>query len=215
MFLTIKNIPRVSWSSNTPLNLKPKLSTFFFLCFGLALFGLGETLLITANIGVSPWNVLAQGISFKTEYNIGITVFFVSLGVLCFWIPLKQKPGIGTILNAIIISVIIYSTISYLPSPKLFFNQILQTLIGIAIVGLGSGFYLIANLGPGPRDGLITGLQNKTNLSLALIRAIVEISAVLVGWYMGGVVGIGTILFAFGIGPSVSAGLFFVGRYIK
>ena len=215
IIFTLKKIPILSWSSSDAFNLTPKFITLVYLILGLVLFGLGETLLITANIGVSPWNVLAQGISFKTEYNIGITVFFVSIGVLCFWIPLKQKPGIGTILNAIIISVVIYSTISYLPSPKLFFNQILQTLIGIAIVGLGSGFYLIANLGPGPRDGLITGLQNTTHLSLALIRAIVEISAVLVGWYMGGIVGIGTILFAFGVGPSVSAGLFFVGRYIK
>ena len=91
----------------------------------------------------------------------------------------------------------------------------LQVIIGVLIVGLGSGFYLIANLGPGPRDGLMTGLQNLTNLPIALIRTIIEISAVIAGWYFGGVVGIGTIVFALGIGPSVSAGLFVVSRLLK
>ncbi len=93
--------------------------------------------------------------------------------------------------------------------------QIVQIMIGVVIVGLGSGFYLIANLGPGPRDGLMTGLQKKTNLPIFLIRAIIEISAVIGGWYLGGVVGIGTIVFALGIGPSVSAGLFVVSRLLK
>ena len=135
---------------------------------------------------------------------------------LCrFWIPLKQKPGIGTILNTIIISVVLDVSLPYLPSPEFLLLQILQVIIGVVIVGLGSGFYLIANLGPGPRDGLMTGLQNLTNLPIALIRTIIEISAVIGGWYLGGVVGIGTIVFALGIGPSVSAGLFVVSRLLK
>ena len=172
-------------------------------------------MLITANLGVSPWTVLAQGLSFKTRYSIGLTTFFVSMAVLCLWIPLKQKPGIGTILNTIIVSVVIDVSLPYLPVPELLMFQILQVIIGVVIVGLGSGFYLIANLGPGSRDGLMTGLQKKTNLPISLIRAILEISAVIVGWYLGGIVGIGTIVFALAIGPFVSAGLFFVGRYLK
>ena len=215
LIFTLKKIPVLSWSSHDALNLKPKFVTLLYLVFGLILFGLGETLLITANAGVSPWTVLAQGISVKTGYSIGITTFIVSIGVLFLWLPLKQKPGIGTILNTIIISVVIEVSLPYLPSPNLLAFQILQVIIGVVIVGLGSGFYLIANLGPGPRDGLMTGLQKMTNLSIALIRGIIEISAVLVGWYLGGMVGIGTIVFALGIGPFVSAGLFFVGRYIK
>ena len=135
--------------------------------------------------------------------------------MLCLWIPLKQKPGIGTILNTIIISIVLDVSLPYLPSPELLVLQILQVIIGVVIVGLGSGFYLIANLGPGSRDGLMTGLQKKTNLPISLIRAIIEISSVLVGWYLGGVVGLGTIVFALGIGPLVSAGLFFVNRYVK
>ena len=212
---TLKKIPVLSWSSYDSLNLKPKFITILYLILGLILFGLGETLLITANAGVSPWTVLAQGISVKTGFSIGITTFIVSISVLCLWIPLRQKPGIGTILNTIIISVVIEVSLPYLPSPELLVLQILQVIIGVVIVGLGSGFYLIANLGPGPRDGLMTGLQKITNLPIALIRAMIEIIAVVCGWYLGGIVGLGTIVFALGIGPSVSAGLFFISRYIK
>ena len=209
---TLKKVPILSWSSFDALNLKPKSITLIYLILGLILFGLGETLLITAGVGVSPWTVLAQGISFKTGYSIGLTTFFVSIGVLCLWIPLRQKPGVGTILNTIIVSIVIDVSLPYLPAPELLVFQILQVIIGVVIVGLGSGFYLIANLGPGSRDGLMTGLQKKTNLPIYLIRAILEISAVTVGWYLGGIVGIGTIVFALAIGPFVSAGLFFVGR---
>ena len=186
-----------------------------YLILGLILFGLGETLLITANAGVSPWTVLAQGISIRTGYSIGLTTFIVSLGVLCLWIPLRQKPGIGTILNTIIISVVIDVSLPFLPAPETILLQILQIIIAVVIVGIGSGFYLIANLGPGSRDGLMTGLQRMTKKPIFLIRTIIEISVVIVGWYLGGVVGIGTIVFALAIGPFVSAGLFSVGRIIK
>ena len=212
---TLKKIPVLSWSSFYTLNLKPKNITLIYLIFGLILFGLGETLLIAAGIGVSPWTVLAQGISFKTGHSIGLTTFYISVAVLCLWIPLKQKPGVGTVLNTIIVSIVIDTSLPYLPTPELIMFQILQVIIGVVIVGLGSGFYLIANLGPGSRDGLMTGLQKKTNLPISLIRAILEFSAVIVGWYLGGIVGIGTIVFALAIGPFVSAGLFFVGRYLK
>ena len=215
LIFTLKKVPMLSWSSFDALNLKPKIITLIYLVIGLILFGLGETMLIATSIGVSPWTVLSQGISVKTGYSIGITTFLVSISVLFLWIPLKQKPGIGTILNAIIISIVLDMSLPYLPKPELLVFQILQVIIGVAIVGLGSGFYLIANLGPGPRDGLMTGLQKTTNLPIALIRAMIEISAVIGGWYLGGVVGIGTIVFALGIGPSVSAGLFAVSRLLK
>lgn len=215
LIFTLKKVPKLSWSSLDALNLKPKSITLTYLILGLILFGLGETLLIASNAGVSPWTVLAQGISVKTGFSIGFTTFFVSISVLFLWIPLKQKPGIGTILNAIIISIVLDLFLPYLPSPETFVFQLLQVIIGVLIVGIGSGLYLISNLGPGPRDGLMTGLQKTTNLPIALIRAMIEISAVVFGWYLGGVVGIGTIVFALGIGPAVSAGLFFVSRFIK
>ena len=215
LIFSLKKVPTLSWSSFNELNFKPRIITLLYLFIGLILFGLGETMLIAANVGVSPWTVLAQGISIKTGYSIGISTFIVSIGVLILWIPLKQKPGIGTILNTIIISIVLDVSLPYLPTPESFFLQALQVFIGVIIVGLGSGFYLISNLGPGSRDGLMTGLQKKTNLPIALIRATIEVSAVVFGFYLGGVVGVGTLVFAFGIGPAVSAGLFFVSRFFK
>ena len=213
--LKIKKIPNLSWSSSNPLNFKPNLKTLIYLVLGLTLFAIGETLLITANQGVSPWTVLAQGLSFQTNLSIGTTTFIVSLIVLILWYPLKQKPGLGTILNIVLISIIIDLSTPILPYPKTFLFQIIQSIVAVFVVGLGSGFYLTANLGPGPRDGLMTGLQNFTNQPIALIRTIIEVSAVCVGFYLGGVVGIGTLLFALGIGPTVSIGIFIVMKYFK
>jgi len=213
--LKIKKIPDLSWSSNDPFNFKPKFNTFTYLVLGLILFGVGETLLITANKGVSPWTVLAQGLSFQFNLSIGVTTFIVSIIVLFFWYPLKQKPGLGTLLNVILISIVIDLSTPILPYPKTLFYQIIQSVIAVLIVGIGSGFYLTANLGPGPRDGLMTGLQKLTDKPIALIRTILEVSAVLIGFYFGGVVGIGTLLFAFGIGPAVSLGIFIVMKFFK
>ena len=212
MFLKIKKIPIVPWSSDKPLNFKPKISTFFFLCFGLILFGLGEGLLIVSASGASPWSVLAQGISSKSGFSVGLITFIISVSVLIFWIPLNQKPGIGTILNALIVALMIDICIKYFPSPENFLSQTILGVIAVLLTGLGGGVYLIANLGAGPRDGLMVGLQIKTNLPIAAVRAILEITVGCVGWYLGGTVGIGTLLFAFGIGPSVALGLFLVNN---
>ena len=212
MFLSIKNVPKVSWSSKKPLNLKPKLSTFLFLCLGLMLFGLGEGLLLVSLTGASPWSVLAQGISLHINLSIGVITFFISLFVIFLWIFLDQKPGIGTILYAIIIALMIDLSITFIGTPDNYFSQFIMAIISVLLVGLGSGFYLIANLGPGPRDGLMTGLQKKTKLPIASVRAFLEISVVITGWYLGGTVGIGTLLFAFGVGPAVALGLYIVDK---
>tara|TARA_X000000368_G_C22990950_1_gene694328 strand:+ start:752 stop:1399 length:648 start_codon:yes stop_codon:yes gene_type:complete len=208
MFLTIKDIPKVSWSSEKPFNLKPKVSTFFYLSFGLALFGLGEGLLIVSFTGASPWSVLAQGISLNVDLSIGTITLIISIGVLFLWIFLNQRPGIGTVLNALIIALMIDICIKFVPTPENYFSQLLLAIIAVLTVGFGGGIYLVANLGPGPRDGLMVGLQKKTNLPIAFVRASLEITVVTIGWYLGGTVGIGTLLFAFGIGPSVALGLF-------
>ena len=212
MFLTIKKIPNVSWSSVKPLNLKPKLSTLFFLCFGLTLFGIGEGLLIVSFTGASPWSVLAQGISLNVDYSIGVITFFLSIVVLFFWIFLNQKPGIGTILNALIVAIMIDVCINFVSTPDNYLSQIILAAIAVLIVGLGGGIYLVANLGAGPRDGLMIGLQQKTNFPIAVVRTFLEVTVVSVGWYLGGTVGIGTLLFAFGIGPAVALGLFIVKK---
>ena len=212
MFLTIKKIPNVSWSSVKPLNLKPKLSTLFFLCFGLTLFGIGEGLLIVSFTGASPWSVLAQGISLNVDYSIGVITFFLSIVVLFFWIFLNQKPGIGTILNALIVAIMIDVCINFVSTTDNYLSQIILATIAVLIVGLGGGIYLVANLGAGPRDGLMIGLQQKTNFPIAVVRTFLEVTVVSVGWYLGGTVGIVTLLFAFGIGPAVALGLFIVKK---
>ena len=212
MFLKIKKIPKVNWSSEKPYNFKPKFSTLFFCCFGLMLFGLGEGLLIVSFTGASPWSVLAQGLSLNVNLSIGILTFLISVTVLIFWIPLGQKPGIATILNALIIAIMIDLCIKFVPTPSNYINQLILAVISVTTVGIGGGIYLVANLGAGPRDGLMVGLQKLTNFPIAAVRGTLEISVVSVGWYLGGTVGIGTILFAFGIGPCVALGLFLVNR---
>jgi len=212
MFLTIKKIPKVYWSSKTPLNFKPKISSFIFLCFGLALFGLGEGLLIVSYSGASPWSVLAQGISLHIDLSIGVTTFFISSFVLFLWFFLDQKLGIGTIMNIIIIAIMIDVSIVFIPTPENYIFQLILAVMAVLIVGFGGGIYLVANLGAGPRDGLMVGLQKKTNMPIAAVRAFLEITVVTVGWYLGGTVGVGTLLFAFGIGPAVALGLFLTGK---
>ena len=212
MFLSIKSIPKVYWSSERPLNFKPKISSLFFLCFGLSLFGLGEGLLIVSSTGASPWSVLAQGISLHIDLSIGTITFLISFAVLFLWIFLKQKPGIGTILNALIIALMIDLSIKFIPAPDSFIFRLTLASFAVLSVGIGSGIYLVANLGPGPRDGLMTGLQKKTNFPIAAVRAFLEITVVSIGWYLGGIVGVGTLLFAFGVGPAVALGLYLVKK---
>ena len=212
MFLKIKKIPSVFWSSKKPLNFRPKISSLFFLCLGLVIFGFGEGLLIVSYSGASPWSVLAQGISLNVNLSIGLITFIISITVLIFWIPLKQKPGIGTILNAFIIAIMIDLCIKFIPTPENYYYQIIVGIIAVLTVGLGGGIYLVANLGAGPRDGLMVGLQKKTNLPIAAVRGFLEITVVSIGWYLGGTVGPGTLIFAFGIGPAVALGLYLVNK---
>ena len=212
MFLKIKKIPKVKWSSEKPFNFKPKFSTFFFLCFGLSLFGLGEGLLIVSFIGASPWSVLAQGISLNVNLTIGTITLLISIAVLILWIPLGQKPGMGTIFNALIIAIMIDVCIKHFPTPSNYFHQLILAVISVIMVGIGGGIYLVSNLGAGPRDGLMIGLQKITNFPIAVVRATLEISVVSIGWYLGGTVGVGTLLFAFGIGPCVALGLYLVDK---
>jgi len=209
---TIKSIPQKSWSSEKPLNFKPKVSTFFLLCVGLAIFGFGEGLLLVSTTGNSPWSVLAEGITKMTGITIGTSTFLVSVGVLSLWIFLKQKPGIGTIMNIIIIAGVIDLTLNFIDPPTSIVSKYILAVVSVLLVGLGSGIYLVANLGPGPRDGLMTGLTQATGFPIAFVRASIEISVVIIGWYLGGTVGIGTLIFAFGIGPAVASGLYLVNK---
>ena len=202
------------WSSATPYNLRPQLKTLAYLILGLVLFGLGEAMLIASGAGVSPWTVLAQGIAGNLGWSIGFTTMIVSFVVLLFWIPLRRKPGMGTIMNALIIAFMIDFSLPFLPQPELLPWQILQAGLGVLVVGIASGIYLTANLGAGPRGGLMTGLQAATGLPIAWIRIALEVVVVAAGWYLGGVVGAGTVLFAFGVGPCVAIGILMVRRWL-
>lgn len=211
-FLSVKGIPTLFWSSPKPLNFRPRMVTMLFLIAGLAIFGLGEAIMIAAHAGVSPWTVLAQGVSNVTGWSIGQSTFWVSIAVLVLWIPLKRIPGIGTILNAVIIAAMLEYVLPYIPTPDHYALKLLQSLAGILITGIGGGIYLISNLGPGPRDGLMTGLQELTNFPIAWVRSGIEIAVVIAGWSLGGVVGPGTLLFAFLIGPAVAITLYTLNR---
>jgi len=202
------------WSSVTPYNLYPRPRTLTYLILGLVLFGLGEAMLIASGAGVSPWMVLAQGIAGKLGWSIGFATMIVSFVVLLFWIPLRRKPGMGTILNALIIAFMIDFSLPYLPHPDFLLWQLMQAGLGVLVVGIASGIYLTANLGAGPRDGLMTGLQAVTGMPIAWIRIALEVSVVSAGWYLGGVVGLGTVLFALGVGPCVAIGILAVRRFL-
>jgi uncharacterized membrane protein YczE len=162
-------------------------------------------------MGVSPWTALAQGLSNVTGSGLGLATFIISVFVLLLWIPLKQKPGIGTILNAIIISLTLHYAIPFMPIFEQNILRIGQAILGVFVTGLGGGIYLIANLGPGARDGLMTGMQRITNFPIAWVRGSIEIMVLTVGWLLGGVIGLGTIIFALGIGPCLAISLTIFG----
>ena len=215
LFRPAHKVPQTIWSSDRPLNVRPKLSTILALVLGLWIFGTGEAILIGAGIGVSPWTVLAQGISEQTSFTVGLSTFIVGVLVLLFWIPLREIPGIGTILNIILISMAIDVMGPHIPEQTEMIPAIFQASIGIIFVGIGSAFYLTANLGPGPRDGWMTGIQKRTDWPISRVRIGIEILVLSLGIFLGGNFGIGTIMFALGIGPIVAVCLGIVAHWTK
>ena len=163
--------------------------------------------MVISQNGVTPWTVLAEGIANKVNIGIGLSTFIISCIVLIFWLPLKLKPGLGTIMNIIIIALTMGVTIPFLYFLNEIFNPIFLSFFGTFLVGFGSGIYLIANLGPGTRDGLMTGISKTYNKPISLIRFSIEFTVVFFGWILGGTLGVGTIIFAVFIGPFVSLSL--------
>jgi uncharacterized membrane protein YczE len=173
------------------------------LLFGLVLFGFGLALMVIADLGLAPWDVLHQGISDRTGIPIGTVVIIVGVLLLVMWIPLKEKIGIGTIANAIVIGVVLDLSLLVLPEQLTVWpQQWAALLVGVVLVGIGSGYYIGAGLGPGPRDGLMTGLA-RMGYPVFAVRAAIEIGALVVGWLLGGTVGVGTVIFALAMGPLV------------
>ncbi len=206
-----KKVPTAWWSADDPMSTKPRMSTLTILILGEWIFGTGDAVLIAAGIGNTPWTVLAQGIAVNIDWTIGQATFLVSVAVLFLWIPLKERPGVGTILNAIIIAVAIEVMVPLLSTPESQVIALLQASLGVLLIGIGSGMYLTANLGPGPRDGWMTGIQRATGIPIGRVRIVIEISVLVVGYLLGGTFGLGTVLFALTIGPVVAVCLSVAG----
>lgn len=204
-----RTVPVTRWRARSRWRAAPR--TVLILVVGLWLFGVGEALLVDASLGVSPWTVMAQGVDEQTGMGIGWATFVISLVVLLLWIPLRERPGLGTILNAVVIALALGITAPLLPTPSDPVWRSLEVLGGIALIGLGSGLYLTCGLGPGPRDGWMTGLHHRTGIPVVAVRVTIELSVLAAGWLLGGTVGAGTIAFALLIGPSVGYGLRLAG----
>ncbi len=202
---SLTSVPSLFWSAPTPLSIKPPLLSVLFLFVGLSIFGFGHAILLGSNFGVSPWMVLAEGLAIQFGIGIGLSIIVVSFGVLLFWIPLKEKPGIGTFINFFVVAAVIEITLPYIPYQTDISLKLLQVFLGILVIGIGGSIYLIANLGPGPRDGLMTGISKKTEIPMAYVRNALEISVVIIGWSLGGTAGVGTLIFAIMIGPVIVA----------
>jgi uncharacterized membrane protein YczE len=179
---------------------RPHALTAATLVTGLCLFGVGEGAIVTAGLGNTPWTVLAQGVANRTSLDIGTATIVISLLVLAGWIPLRQRPGIGTVANVIVIGVGIEVMTRALPQPSNLAARIVESALAIVIVGLGSALYLTANLGPGPRDGWMTGLHRRLGWPLASVRAAIELTVLAIGYALGGNAGVATFAFALLVG---------------
>lgn len=181
--------------------------TLLRLLAGLWLFGTGDAFIVDATLGNAPWTVLAQGVSLHTPLTIGTATLVIGVVVLLGWIPLRERPGLGTVCNVVVIGLAIDAMRPLIPEPDALAVRLAMLVAGTLIVGLGSGLYLTSALGPGPRDGLMTSIHRRSGLPIAVVRGGIELSALTAGWLLGGTVGLGTVLFAALIGPSVQLGL--------
>ena len=210
LFKPHKKVPITPWRAEHRWQLS--FSRIAILFFGLAIFGLGDSLLVQGDVGNAPWTVFSQGLTYKTGLSIGWATFVISIFVLLIWIPLKEKPGFGTLANIVLIATFIEVGTRIFPKQTSATSGVAFSLIGIAMVGLGSALYITCGLGPGPRDGAMTGIHYKTGVRVGRVRLGIELVVLTVGWLMGGRVGIGTALFAVLIGQSVAISLGIVAR---
>jgi len=208
-----KTIPHAKWTAKHRWDLAPLRVTI--LIVGLFFFGLGDSLLIQSHTGNAPWTVFAQGLSIHTGLPIGLCTFIISGFILLLWWPLGERPGFGTLANMVVIAIGIQIGVDYFPVAYNFSLGILYDLVGIAFVGAASAFYITCGLGPGPRDGLMTSLHNKSGIRVSRIRLMIEGGALICGWILGGRLGLGTALFAFLIGQSVAISLGIVSKISK
>lgn len=205
-----KTVPITPWRANSRWDLS--FSRVAILFFGLAIFGLGDALVVQSNLGNAPWTVFAQGLSLKTGLSLGWATFVTGCFVLLLWIPLRERPGFGTLANIVIISAAIEFGVSVFPLQETLIGGLASALIGIALVGLGSALYITCGLGPGPRDGAMTGIHQRTGVRVGRVRMGIEVTVLIIGALLGGKLGLGTALFALLIGQSVAISFGIVAR---
>jgi uncharacterized membrane protein YczE len=205
-----KTIPNTPWRAEHRWQLSPARVSILF--FGLAIFGLGDSLLVQGNTGNAPWTVFAQGLSLKTGWALGISTAVISIAVLLIWIPLRERPGFGTLANIALIATFIQIGTEIFPLQSSLAMGIAFDLAGITLVGIGSALYITCGLGPGPRDGMMTGVHLRTGVRVGRVRLAIELTVLAIGWLMGGTVGAGTLLFALLIGNSIAISLGVVAR---
>jgi len=197
-----RTVPQVPWTAAHRWDLSPKRVAI--LVFGLAIFGLGDGMIIQSGLGNAPWSVLAQGISLKSGLSIGTSTLIIGALVLSLWIPLKERPGFGTLANILIISLFIEIGTKIFPLQEGVLTGLIFTFLGITLVGIGSALYITCGLGPGPRDGAMTGLHQRTGVRVGRVRLGLEVIVSIAGAALGGTLGLGTLLFALFIGQSVA-----------
>jgi uncharacterized membrane protein YczE len=205
-----KTVPQTPWRAKHRWDLSIK--RVLILCFGLTIFGIGDAFVVQSNIGNAPWTVFAQGLSLKSGLGLGWATFVTGCAVLLLWIPLKEKPGFGTLANIAIISAAIQFGVDHLPLQSTLFGGITSALFGIALVGVGSSLYITCGLGPGPRDGAMTGIHQRTGIRVGRVRMGIEVTVLIVGALLGGKIGLGTALFALLVGQAVAISFGVVAR---
>ncbi len=206
-------IPLTPWRAKSPWAIRPR--TVFPLVVGLAIFGFGEGLLVQSHWGATPWTVLAQGVARHAHLSIGWSTALISAVVLLAWFPLRERAGFGTLANLVIIAYVLNLTTYVVAVPHGAPLRALYVVGAVAVIGVGSALYLTTGLGPGPRDGLMTGLHRQLHASVVYVRLTLEVIVLGVGWLLGGTVGVGTAFFAATIGFSIGANLNFVDRIVQ
>lgn len=205
-----RTIPQTPWAARHRWDLS--ISRILILFIGLFIFGLGDSLLVQSNTGNAPWTVLAEGVAKNLNISLGFSTFSISTLILLLWIPLREKPGFGTLANIAIIASAIQLGVNVFPLASNYFVGVAMDLLGIALVGMGSALYITCALGPGPRDGLMTAIHNKTGVRVGRVRLGIEGTVLVLGWLLGGTIGLGTALFALLIGQSIAISLGVVSR---
>lgn len=205
-----KTVPITPWRAEYPWDLS--FTRILILFVGLALFGFGDSLVVQSNLGNAPWTVFAQGLSLKTGLSLGWATFYIGFGVLLIWIPLRVRPGFGTISNIVIISAAVQFGVEHFPLQSTFLGGVASALVGIALVGIGTALYITCGLGPGPRDGAMTGIHHRTGIRVGRVRMGIELTVLIIGALMGGRIGLGTALFALLVGQSVAISFGVVAR---